>query len=534
MAKYGSSDIITKSTTEHIRDLSSFYIRDKNTHEGLTHIFKELMDNSLDEARSCGKEDVRIDIVFFKGKDRYQVLIKDTGRGIPIDKLKAIYSEANTSGKWSDAYSCSTGVFGIGSKVTSSLSTRFSAISNRQEGIAQVLFKEGNTLKDKIRKKKQSPSTNNVFGTTVFYEPDKKMFKTINSYMDGEGFAQVIKLLEFSYSFVFEGNITLRVIDNLVDHSVLERSATEVLKYFNNVLLDNPKLTKIKKLNKLDYCAEEFGLSKSSSWTSGPITKQINSKDKKDTLGYDLEFYVPSKNLKYINTSMLGAVNMSPINDTTSSHILGFVEAIRTKLSDYEDNEDVQAYIKLNYKIPIIGYSMVLYKNAVFSGAAKEEFKDKIFLKLFTSQLSTIFKKQFTDTQWENLYDILKEDIHLKYKKYNKRVLSLGKDLKNINSRLKNPACYNECKSNNSAITELFIAEGTSAGGAVGQVCDKEYQAVFKSRGKPFNASKKSKGSEDAIYLDLVKIIGVSPYDNNLDNMNFSKVFILCDADLVA
>ena len=533
MAKYSSKDIVTKSTTEHIRDLSSFYIRDKNTHEGLTHIFKELMDNSLDEARSCGKENVSIDIIFFKSKDRYQVLIRDTGRGIPIDKLKAIYSEANTSGKWSEAYSCSTGVFGIGSKVTSSLSTRFLAISNRQEGVAQVLFEEGNVLKNRIRRKSQKESNDNAFGTTVFYEPDKKMFKTINSYMEGDGFKQAIKLLEFSYSFVFEGNITLRVIEDLVDYRVLEKSPNEVLKYFDRIMEKNSKLVNIRKLDKLAYCAEEFNFSKVSSWTSGPITKHINPKDKKDTLGYDLEFYIPSKNLKYINTSIIGAVNMSPIRDINSSHILGFVETVKNKLSEYEDDEDVQAYIKLNYRIPMVGYSMVLYKNAVFSGAAKEEFKDKVFLKVFTTQLANVFKHKFTEAKWEELYEILKEDIHSKYKKYNKRVLSLGKDLKNINSRLKNPACYNECKSNNSAITELFIAEGTSAGGAVGQVCDKEYQAVFKSRGKPFNASKKNKNSEDDLYLDLVKIIGVSPYDTNLDNMNFNKIFILCDADLV-
>ena len=534
MAKYSSTDIITKSTTEHIRDLSSFYIRDKNTHDGLTHIFKELMDNALDEARSCGKEDVKIEIVFFKSNNKYQVLIRDTGRGIPIDKLRAIYSEANTSGKWSDAYSCSTGVFGIGSKVTSSLSTRFLAISNRQEGTAQVLFKEGNVLKNKIRRKKQKESKTNVFGTTVFYEPDNKMFKTISTYMDNEGFAQAIKLLEFSYSFVFEGDIKLRIVEGAVDYKVLEQSPNEIIKYFDKAILNDSKVIELKKLNKLDYCAEEFGLSNASCWTSGPMTKQINSKDKKDTLGYDLEFYIPTRNLKYINTSILGAVNMSPINDITSSHILGFVETVKDKLSEYEDDEDIQAYIKLNYKIPMVGYSMVLYKNAVFSGAAKEEFKDKIFLKLFTTHLAGILKHNFTDTKLEELYEVLKDDIHSKYKKYNKRILSLGKDLKNINSRLKNPACYNECKSNNSAITELFIAEGTSAGGAVGQVCDKEYQAVFKSRGKPFNASKKSKNSEDDLYLDLVKIIGVSPYDTTLDNMNFNKIFILCDADLVA
>ena len=527
MVEYNSDHIQEKSDVEHIRDLSSFYIKDKNSHEGLTHILKEVTDNSFDEAVS-GREDVEVDIVIFRNKTRYQVLVRDTGRGVPIDKLKLIYSKTKTSGKWNGkAYAASTGIFGVGSTVTCSLSTRFMGISNRQEGISQVIFKEGNLLKDKIYKKKQKETKDNKFGTTVFFEPDNKIFKSIPEYMDGEGFKQVVKLLEFTYSFIYKGHITLRVIDKLIDFKELENTPKKVIKYFDNLINENPKLIPLKLLSKIDYVAKEKGISKNSCWKLNTVTKEKSDED----LSYEFDFFIPANNLKYLNTSLLGLVNMTRIDNPTSSHMVSTCDVLKKILQEYEEDESIKTYIELNYRIPLCGYIYIAYKGAVFQGANKDEFKDKKFLRLFSNHLESNIRKHVSKKRLEELYELLKKDIHNKYIKYSDKVLSLKKDLKNVTTRLNNMACYSECKSNDNNITELFIAEGTSAGGLVSQICDKEYQAVFKSRGKPINITQKSNLTRDKLYMDLLQIIGVSPHDKDLSNMNFAKVIILSDAD---
>ena len=527
--EYNSDHIQEKTDVEHIRDLSSFYIKDKNSHEGLTHILKEVTDNSFDEAVS-GRENVEVDIIFFKSNNRYQVLVRDTGRGVPIDKLKLIYSKTKTSGKWNGkAYAASTGIFGVGSTVTCSLSARFMGISNRQEGTSQVIFQEGNLLKDKIYRNKQKESITNKFGTTVFFEPDSKIFKSIPEYMNGEGFKNIINLLEFTYSFIYNGHITVRVIDELVDFKILEQRPKKVLKYFDSMIKDNPKTISLKLLSKLNYVAKEKGISTKSCWN----LKKINFEVPKDDLKYELDFFIPANNLRYLNTSLLGLVNMTRIDNPTSSHIIGVNEVLKKLLKDYEENDSIKAFIELNYKIPLCGYIYVAYKGAVFQGANKDEFKDKKFLRLFLNNLESSLKKHISKARIEELYELLKKDIYSKYIKHSDRVLSLKKDLKNVGVRLNNPACYSECKSSDNSITELFIAEGTSAGGLVSQICDKEYQAVFKSRGKPINIIQKANKTKDKLYLDLMQIIGVSPHDKDLSNMNFSKVIILSDADLI-
>ena len=134
--KYNESSIKQMTQLEHMRSKYSMYVGAADL-DADCQLLKELVDNVADEALDPNKI-YEAKSVFFVGKGRYQVAIVDHGRGIPCNKLKMIYTEAYTSGKYdTQAYGgVSTGTFGIGSKATVALSKRFVAITKRSDGFA--------------------------------------------------------------------------------------------------------------------------------------------------------------------------------------------------------------------------------------------------------------------------------------------------------------------------------------------------------------------------------------------------------------
>ncbi len=82
---YDESKVKTLSSIEHIRLRTGMYIGrlGNGTHpdDGIYVLFKEVMDNSIDEyIMGCGK---RIII----SSDKASVTVRDYGRGIPLGKL---------------------------------------------------------------------------------------------------------------------------------------------------------------------------------------------------------------------------------------------------------------------------------------------------------------------------------------------------------------------------------------------------------------------------------------------------------------
>lgn len=112
------------------------------------------------------------------------------------------------------------------------------------------------------------------------------------------------------------------------------------------------------------------------------------------------------------------------------------------------------------------------------------------------------------------------------------RSLNIGKNLKNISASLNND-CYTPCRLKDPTITELFITEGDSAGNWVKQARDPAFQAILKLRGKPLNAfdADMARIKANAVLQDMIRIIGVSPRDTDLSNMNFRHIGIMADPD---
>lgn len=531
MVQYSHDDIKTLQGLEHIRKFPGMYIKSPSVMESQIQICKELLDNATDEATVSPDKHHVIDIVFFHNASTYQILIIDKGRGIPVSMLAQVFSTLNTSGKWGSAYQASTGIYGVGAKATVALSERFVSISNRQVEAGMVDIQKGVVVNNVSKNGCIVPCDNNAnhLGTLVWYQPDASIFHDVDKFMV-EGYQGVLNIIKFSSTFIPNISFNVGVCNYLVKPSVFNGTADDIWNYFHT--LKNVEHIDIGgKQTPEEYVRSVYDVRRQISIDLGNIYKELKLSDPNDVVGYDIRLFFTDDITRY-SYGLIGAVNMTVINDPTSFHITGLVDAIKQKMIGYIENTDISTFFELVYKLPIYGSVIVKYKGASFVGQTKDAFKDRMFLRHYSTCLHESFVS-YSDGFWETLYQYLEEDILDKYNKYYSKDMLSSKGLKNIGLQLNNMNCYIGCKSSDNRITELFIAEGDSAAGAAAQSRNSQTQAIFKMRGKPINAFKydDKKLRANALYQDLVRILGVTPNDKDLSKCNFSKIGILTDAD---
>ncbi len=137
-----------------------------NVDDGIYILFKEVIDNSIDEfIMGYGKE-IRIEI-----KDSL-VRIRDYGRGIPLGKVIDCVSIINTGAKYNDeVFQFSVGLNGVGTKAVNALSQYFRVVSFRQGHFFEAVFERG-----KKKKERKGKTSGEQDGTLVEFIPDPEIF----------------------------------------------------------------------------------------------------------------------------------------------------------------------------------------------------------------------------------------------------------------------------------------------------------------------------------------------------------------------
>ncbi len=156
---------------------------------GLVKLFDEIISNSVDEHKRTGSvTEIKVDVSLLTG----EISVEDNG-GIPVKKHpeyktyipSMIFGELRTGSNFDDDNRIGAGMNGLGSKLTSVFSKRFSIITSDGKKCLTQTFT--NNLSEKTV---PNISISNHKGTTISYEPD---YERLGCEMDIDNFNKIKK-----------------------------------------------------------------------------------------------------------------------------------------------------------------------------------------------------------------------------------------------------------------------------------------------------------------------------------------------------
>ena len=479
--EYSSDTIRTLDWKEHIRRRPGMYIGKlgDGTHsdDGIYVLLKEVLDNAIDEYMMGFGKQITVDI------NETSVIVRDFGRGIPLDKVKDVSSKMNTGAKYdSKAFKKSVGLNGVGIKAVNALSSEFYICSHRDGLRKAILYNQGNIVEDSIEEK-----TTEENGTLVRFTPDNTIFKGYH-YRD-----EFIEALLKNYVYLNSG-LTI-IFNGKRFHS-------------RNGLVDllNEKMT------------------------SDPLYPVIHLK------GEDIEVVITHNN-------QYGEEYYSFVNGqhTTQggTHLTAFREAAsRTIKEFYNKNLDYS-----DIRNGIVAAVSIKVEEPVFESQTKTKLGSRDIGPdgpSVSKFIGDFLKKELDNYLHKNTEtaDILLKKI-LESEKERKAIAGVTKLARerakkaNLhNKKLRDCRVhYNDSKGDNREESSIFITEGDSATGSITKSRNVETQAVFSLRGKPLNSyglTRKVVYENEEFNL-LQAALNV---EDGIEGLRYNKIIIATDADV--
>jgi len=518
--EYNDSSIQSLSDIQHIRLRGAAYLPDTSV-DGLNHVITEIVSNSVDEISQDGHVGGIVEIFMFRSLDltNYQIVVRDNGRGIPVNRLIDALTSTKTSGKFStDSYKYSTGSLGFGAKVCASTSNWFRAISLNRDAIGDCNIRY-DSIPDQV---KLTPNSYGETGMIVMFEPDPTIFSGITDFT--EDYHKLINYLSHLSLFA-NYHILFTVIDDSIPDPIRIASVAQVIEYLNSCRSVIPTFDSVT-FDRDRYIKDYFGVQKNWNTRIG-----LNASDPSSTLSVSGELFVLLTNSNYTNNK-LTFINNLLFTDSASIHIKLLLSYMKDKLAPHITDKLVKRFFIDLYKLPIWLVVDVKFSGAVYSGFAKTSFRDKNFIEPYSKILLTLLP----DTTMTELYQLLEQHIITMYNRASNNEFKIN-DVRHIGLKLNRPSKYNDCSTTNRSEAELFLIEGDSA--KSDQDRDSSFQASYTLSGKPANAlMEPDKLSESVnilkknlIFQDIIRILNIVPGSDDLSNMNFGKILIMADAD---
>jgi topoisomerase-4 subunit B len=473
---YDEDQIQSLSALEHIRLRSGMYIgrlgNGSNQNDGIYILFKEVIDNSVDEFNEkCGN---RIEITL---KDNF-VAVRDYGRGIPLGKVIDCVSKINTGAKYTnEVFHRSVGLNGVGTKAVNALSSHFKVISYRGGKYVSATFSKGKLLEeDKGTDKTQ------LDGTYTEFIPDEEIFK---NYKYDEDFIEA-RLWNYAYL--------------------------------------NPGLT-------LNYNGKNY---KSTKGLLDLLDKEVDGDELYSLIHYRGEFieFALTHIANSYGENYFSYVNGQHTIDG-GTHLSAFKEGFLKAVNDHfkkswsaqDVREGILGAISVKIENPVFeSQTKNKLGNTEIRGWIVQEVKDGVidFLLKNPDEATKISNKIVHN---EKLRKELNE-VRKSSRSSAKRVALNIPKLKDCRYHLNQSKSHvEECEN-----SMIFLTEGDSASGSITKTRDVKTQAVFSLRGKILNVYNKKKAElyKNAELYNIMKALGI---EDSIENLRYGKVIIATDAD---
>jgi len=496
---YTSKDIFVLEGLDPVRKRPGMYIGSTGP-EGLHHLIKECLDNSLDEAIAEHAKNIEISILSDK-----RVSVSDDGRGIPVDihpqtkksALETVMTTLHAGGKFGgDAYKISGGLHGVGVSVVCALSQWMRAEVSRDGYKYSQEYKKGKPSTKLITEGKTTKR-----GTTVIFEPDPEIFKEV----------------------IFNSK---KILSNIRQQAYLTKGVKII---FND--LRNPKDKK-----------------KYTFYFEGGLLSYVKHLTRDTQKQHQNIFYCTgSKDDVFVETSFIYTQEYEPYEESFTnniitkeggSHLTGFRSALTRTLNDYARKN---GFLKANDD-NLVGEDVREGLTAVVSVKIREpQFEGQTKGKLGNPEVKpaveAVVLEALTDFLERNPQDgksIIEKCLISSKARKAARAARETVLRKGVLEGLSLPGKLADCSSRKPEESELYIVEGESAGGSCKSARDRKFQAILPLKGKILNVERArlDKILDSKEIKSLIIALGTAiAEDFNLDKLRYHRVIIMSDAD---
>lgn len=494
---YDATSIKVLGGIEAVRKRPAMYIGD-TTAKGLHHLVEEVVCNSVDEAVAgfCTNISVKINT-------DGSLTVIDDGRGIPVDihketnrsALEVVMTMLHAGGKFEHkSYKVSGGLHGVGVSVVNALS-EWMEVEVRRDGHAYFQRYEKGEVKSPVEVR----GVTRKRGTRVIFKPDPLIFETTTFC-----FETIAKRLR-EYAFLNKG-LKITLTDERTDKS-------ETFKYDGGIKAFVKELNEGKEVIHRDIIYFE----KEVNGTIIEVALQYND-------GYSEIVYSFANN---INTIEGG------------THLSGFRAALTRTLNNYAKNKGLLSEEKAptgdDYKEGLTSVISIKLPDPQFEGQTKTKLGNREVQGLVEAIINERLAIYCEETP-STAKAIINKGIEAARAREAARK---ARDLTRRKGALSSsnlPGKLADCSSRDFETSELFLVEGISAGGTAKQGRDRTFQAILPLKGVILNVEKaridKMLGNEEIRTLISALGTGIGLDEFNLNNLRYSKIIIMTDADI--
>jgi len=499
-AAYTAKDITVLEGLEPVRLRPGMYIGSTGA-RGLHHLVYEVVDNAVDEALA-GRNDL-VDVTIHPDNS---VTVRDAGAGIPVDVIKdqglpaltVVLTKLHAGGKFGgEGYKVSGGLHGVGVSVVNALSEWLVAEVRRGGKVYRQEFARGEPTTDM---KTVGVAAKDETGTTISFLPDSEIFDEL------EYTAATLSQRLRETAFLTRG---LRIV--LRD----ERAGgkTEEFHYEGGIRdfvshVNESKDTVHKHVIYLEGDSEDGQVEVAMQW-----------------------------NNSYVESVFSFANNINTTEGGT--HLSGFKAALTGTLNRYarekgllkEKEENLEGE---DVREGLAAVVSVKLRNPQFEGQTKTKLGNPPIEGLVKTTVNQYLAQFLEENPTEAKQIITKAVSAARARQAARKARELTRRKSALDSGSL-PGKLADCQISDPESAELFLVEGSSAGGSAVDARDRTFQAILPLRGKVINAEKNriNKVLSNEEIQAIVTAIGTGIGDEfDISKLRYHRIIVMTDADV--
>ncbi|MGO1770056.1 MAG: DNA gyrase/topoisomerase IV subunit B [Microbacterium sp.] len=545
-AEYSAHHLQVLEGLEAVRKRPGMYIG-SNGSPGLMHCLWEIIDNSVDEA-VAGNGD-RIGIVL---RSDGSVEVQDHGRGIPVDVeprtgltgVEVVFTKLHAGGKFGGgSYAASGGLHGVGASVVNALSERLDVEVDRAGKTYAMSFHRGEPgeFSDTGDKRPDAPfqpfersselsvigkAKKGVSGTRVRYWADREIFTKDAAFQLDDLMTRARQT-----AFLVPG-LEITVRDEREDEPVETsyRFDGGIAEFVDHLATDAP-------------VTDTWRLEGSGGFTETVPTLQADGSMRSTEVERECRVDIALRWGAGYDTTIRSFVNIiaTPKGGT---HQQGFEQELLKQLRAEVDKNARRLKVgndKLDKDDVLAGLTAVLtveLPEPQFEGQTKEVLGTPAARSIVAKVVRESMRQRFSSTKRDDKSQVsmLLDKVVAEMKaRVSARAHKETQRRKNALENSTLPTKLVDCRTKDTADSELFIVEGDSALGTAKLARDSEFQALLPIRGKILNVQKASVSDmlSNTECASIIQVIGAgSGRSFDIDAARYGKVIMMSDADV--